>query len=150
MTDQSARQEWMGVLAKSPAKIVVSLCQELVNTDTFEWLRKPEVGGVMVQGRMGATGAPFNMGEITVTRCSLRIPTGEVGHGYVQGRDNAHAQYAALVDAMMQSDDADVLNEKVLQPLRNQAQAAAAHTQARADKTKVDFFTLVRGEDCWT
>lgn len=147
MTDQTARQEWMGVLAKSPAKVVVSLCEETVDADSFEWLRKPEVGGVMVQGRMGARGAPFNMGEITVTRCSLRISTGEVGYGYVQGRDKVHAQYAALVDAMMQSSQAAHLNDIILEPLREHARAAAAAIQSRADKTKVDFFTLVRGED---
>ena len=51
-----------------------------------EWLRRPEIGPVMVRGRTGATGLAFNMGEMTVTRCSLRLQGGVVGHGFVQGR----------------------------------------------------------------
>ena len=36
-------------------------------------LRAPETGLVMVRGRIGGTGAPFNVGEMTVTRCSVPV-----------------------------------------------------------------------------
>jgi alpha-D-ribose 1-methylphosphonate 5-triphosphate synthase subunit PhnG len=101
----------------------------------------------MVQGRVGGTGNAFNLGEMTVTRCSLQLPCGTVGHGYVQGRSKADARTAALVDALMQTDRADNVRVAVIAPL---AAEGAARQQARADKaaaTRVEFFTLVRGED---
>ncbi|MEL7204677.1 MAG: phosphonate C-P lyase system protein PhnG, partial [Pseudomonadota bacterium] len=111
------------------------------------WLRAPEIGGVMVRGRTGATGAPFNLGEMTVTRCSLKLPGGEVGHGYVQGRDKDHATRAALVDAHMQTAQSEAIRRGVLDPLEETMRATAETRARKAAATKVDFFTLVRGED---
>ncbi len=147
MNIKNERQKWMGVLAKAPAALLEELWLKAASTPEYAWLRAPETGGVMVQGRSGATGAPFNLGEMTVTRCALRLSSGEVGHGYVQGRSKRHAEIAALVDAMMQTAGAGALRHSVLEPLE---QAAQKRRQARAQKaasTKVDFFTLVRGED---
>ncbi|WP_419247619.1 phosphonate C-P lyase system protein PhnG [Salipiger abyssi] len=148
MTDvgNEARKGWMGLLARAPASQLAARLEGLGELPGFDWLRVPEVGGVMVRGRMGGTGAPFNLGEMTVTRCALRLESGEVGHAYVQGRDKAHAERAALVDALMQGDRAEELRAAVLAPL----EAAEAETRraraARAAATKVDFFTMVRGE----
>lgn len=147
MDDQTRRKNWLGLLAKSCPNTVNRLCKDLDQTRSYEWLRQPEVGGVMVRGRMGGTGSAFNMGEITVTRCSLRLADGAVGHGYVQGRDKTHATNAAFVDALMQTDGADRIDTDILQPLRAQRAQQQASTQARADATKVDFFTMVRGDD---
>jgi alpha-D-ribose 1-methylphosphonate 5-triphosphate synthase subunit PhnG len=147
MRGQQERKDWLGLLAKSPAALVADLWHSVDAQCDFEWLRPPEIGSVMVRGRLGGTGAPFNLGEMTVTRCSLRLLTGQVGHGYVQGRDKSHARIAALVDALMQSNLASDIEMAMLQPLRDEMRSARAQTQARADKTKVDFFTMVRGED---
>lgn len=144
---EETRKEFMGVLAKSSSHAVAQACEALPSVPEFDWLRRPEVGGVMVRGRMGGTGAPFNMGEMTVTRCTLKLATGQVGHSYVQGRDKTHAKQAALIDALMQTDQAAQIDQNVIAPLRAALQKTKAHTQARADQTKVDFFTVVRGED---
>ncbi|MBL6428522.1 MAG: phosphonate C-P lyase system protein PhnG [Maritimibacter sp.] len=148
MTEKTdtARQARMGLVAKArPARLAALM--DGVEAPGFDWLRAPEVGGVMVRGRMGGTGAPFNLGEMTVTRCALRLATGEVGHGYVQGRDKAHAERAALVDALMQTDRAEALQAQVLDPLAEVAVTEKATRAAKAAATKVDFFTMVRGED---
>ena len=50
-------------------------------------LRAAESGLVMVRGRIGGDGAPFNLGEATVTRATVRLASGEVGFAYVLGRD---------------------------------------------------------------
>ncbi|WP_372611781.1 phosphonate C-P lyase system protein PhnG [Aquicoccus sp.] len=142
-----ARKAWMGLLAKSPGERLAALTGHMTGWPEYEWLRPPEVGGVMVRGRTGGTGAPFNLGEMTVTRCALRLATGEVGHGYVQGRDKAHAERAALIDALMQTERAEELRRAVLDPLETQLQADKASRAAKAAATKVDFFTMVRGED---
>ncbi|NCU20018.1 phosphonate C-P lyase system protein PhnG [Candidatus Falkowbacteria bacterium] len=110
-------------------------------------LRAPEVGAVMVRGHAGGTGAPFNLGEMTVTRCTLRLAGGQVGHAMVAGRDRVHARRAALVDALMQTDRAGAIRAAVLEPLVAEAAAARATRAAKAAATRVEFFTLVRGED---
>jgi alpha-D-ribose 1-methylphosphonate 5-triphosphate synthase subunit PhnG len=101
----------------------------------------------MVRGRAGGTGAPFNLGEITVTRCALTLETGEVGHAYIQGRRKTDAEAAALVDALMQSDAAGALRVAVLAPLEDEAVRSKATRAAKAAATKVEFFTMARGED---
>ncbi len=144
------RKAWMGLLARAPAAALDALWQELGQdlgaSPAFRWLRPPEAGAVMVQGRAGGTGAPFNLGEMTVTRCALVLDGGAVGHGYVQGRDKRQAEQAALVDALMQGDRADQVRRALLEPLAAQMQAAQDKRAAKAAATKVAFFTLVRGE----
>jgi alpha-D-ribose 1-methylphosphonate 5-triphosphate synthase subunit PhnG len=134
----------MAVLAKAPAARLAALMPDL---PAHSLLRAPEIGAVMVRGRVGATGAAFNLGEMTVTRASVRLATGEVGHAWVQGRDRGHALRAAVIDALMQTADAAGLTARVLDPLLAEAGAARADRADRAAATKVDFFTMVRGED---
>ena len=145
--EKTARQGWMSLLAKASPARLEQLANGVADWPAFDWLRTPEVGGVMVRGRMGGTGAPFNLGEMTVTRCALRIASGEVGHGYVQGRDKAHAERAALIDALMQTGRAGELSTCVLEPLAAEAKAHGTARAKKAGATKVDFFTMVRGED---
>lgn len=146
-SDNTARKGWMSLLAKAPPLRLATLTDALGVRPSFAWLRSPEIGGVMLRGRMGGTGAPFNLGEMSVTRCALKLESGEVGHAYVQGRDKAHAERAALVDALMQTDRADELTAEVLAPLAREMAAAKRTRAAKAAATKVEFFTMVRGED---
>ncbi len=140
----TARQIWMGVLARCRPDRLAALMPDLA---AHVVLRPAEVGAVMVRGRVGAVGSPFNLGEMSVTRCSVRLDDGAVGHGYVQGRDKGHARRAAVLDALMQTTQAPDLQATVLDVLIAEE---AAGRQARAEKaasTRVEFFTLVRGED---
>ena len=143
-----ARKTWMGLLAKAPPETLRQLWDAAGLAPGFTWLRAPEIGSTMVQGRIGGTGAPFNLGEMTVTRCALKLrDAGTIGHAYVQGRDKTHARIAALVDALMQTAQESRLRAAVLDPL---AADHAARRRARAGEaaaTRVDFFTMVRGED---
>jgi alpha-D-ribose 1-methylphosphonate 5-triphosphate synthase subunit PhnG len=84
---------------------------------------------------------------MTVTRCALTLADGTVGHGYVQGRRKACAEAAALIDALMQTASAGRLRAAVLEPLAAEARARRGARAAKAAATKVDFFTMVRGED---
>lgn len=142
-----ARKQWMSVLAKAPPQLLKGLSENFGNLPSFDWLRPPEIGGVMVRGRMGGTGEPFNVGEMTVTRCALRLESGEVGHAYVQGRDKEHAKVAAVVDAMMQTTRSDEAQAAILDPLEEHAREHRKLREQKAGATKVDFFTMVRGED---
>lgn len=144
---EATRKAWMSLMAKAPEGRVAELLDQAMTRPQFTWLRAPEVGSVMVRGRAGGTGAPFNLGEMTVTRCALKLDTGEVGHAYVQGRRKADAEASALVDALMQTDAADGLREALLNPLETDLMARRSTRAGKAAATKVDFFTMVRGED---
>jgi alpha-D-ribose 1-methylphosphonate 5-triphosphate synthase subunit PhnG len=141
------RKAWMSLMAKAPEGRVVALLDAALPRPAFTWLRAPEIGSVMVRGRAGGTGAPFNLGEMTVTRCALTLQSGEVGHAYVQGRRKPDAEAAALVNALMQTDAVTVLRTKVLEPLEQEATTRRSTRAEKAAATKVDFFTMVRGED---
>ena len=142
-----ARKTWMSLLARAPEGRAAALLDAAQARPAFTWLRSPEIGTTMVRGRAGGTGAPFNLGEMTVTRCALTLSTGEVGHAYVQGRRKGCAEVAALIDAMMQTDASPALRTAVLDPLEAEMTAAKATRAGKAAATKVDFFTMVRGED---
>ena len=143
----TARKRWLAVLAQAKAADVADLWDRCGYSPDFAVLRTPEIGAVMVRGRAGAVGAPFNLGEMTVTRASIRLATGEVGHGYVQGRSKDHALQAALTDALLQTDQAAQVDTAILAPLRSAAEARRTQRAAKAAATQVDFFTMVRGED---
>ena len=143
----AARKAWLGLLAKSPAADVARLWASHGATPDHTVLRTPEIGGVMVRGRAGAVGAPFNLGEMSVTRASVKLACGAVGHGYVQGRSKDHALQTALIDALMQTDQAEAVDAAILKPLRDAYAARRDGRAAKAAATKVDFFTMVRGED---
>jgi alpha-D-ribose 1-methylphosphonate 5-triphosphate synthase subunit PhnG len=145
--EHAPRKAWMSLLAKAPECRVAALLDAAMTRPRHTWLRAPEIGSTMVRGRIGGTGAPFNLGEITVTRCALTLETGEVGHAYIQGCRKADAEAAALVDALMQTGAAGTLRASVLEPLEAEMAAARNTRAAKAAATKVDFFTMVRGDD---
>lgn len=145
--NKNVRQDWMGLLACAPEGRVAALLAEAALSEPVTWLRQPEIGSVMVRGRAGGTGSAFNLGEMTVTRCALRLECGAVGHGYVQGRRKVDAEAAARVDALMQTERAEGIETSVLEPLRNEESARKTARHQKAAATKVEFFTMVRGED---
>lgn len=143
---QALRKAAMAVLAHSDAADVARRLDE-ITVPAHENLREPENGLVMVRGRIGGDGAPFNLGEATVSRAAVRLSTGEVGFGYTLGRDQQKARMIALCDALIQSaDHADMIETKVLAPLRTQLMSERNRKAAETAATRVDFYTLVRGE----
>ena len=108
-------------------------------------LKPVETGLVMLRGRAGGDGAPFNLGEATVTRAVVEIDDGLRGYGHVLGRDAEQARRVAILDALWQAPASrDVVEAEVLSPIAERIAAERAGADAA---TRVDFFTLVRGED---
>lgn len=139
------RKDWLSVLAKAPAAEVIAAWESLATRPSFRALRAPEIGMVMVRGRMGGTGDAFNVGEMTVTRAAVRLDSGQTGLSYVAGRSRRHAEIAAAVDAMMQSPTLRPAVEDAVVARLAKAQANRREADARkAAATKVDFFTMVR------
>ena len=143
---QARRKAAMAVLAHSDAAEIARRL-DAVAVPPYENLREPENGLVMVRGRIGGDGAPFNLGEATVSRAAVRLATGEVGFGYTLGRDQDKARMIALCDALIQtSDHADGVEAQVLAPLRARMMSERSRRAAETAATRVDFYTLVRGE----
>lgn len=140
------RPEWMALLSRAPLPLLEQALAERT-PPALQWLRKPETGLYMVQGRAGGTGERFNLGEITVTRCALRVggDGSAVGVAYVMGRSHRQAQLAAMADAWLQDPTQhDALDGAVLQPVRQHLALQQAQRAARARSTQVDFFTVAR------
>ena len=143
---QAQRKAAMAVLAHSDAA-EIARCLEPIAVPGYENLREPENGLVMLRGRIGGDGAPFNLGEATVSRAAVRLATGEVGFGYVLGRDRRKAQMIALCDALVQSNEfSEAVEENVLTPLRAAMVSERDRRAAETAATRVDFYTMVRGE----
>jgi alpha-D-ribose 1-methylphosphonate 5-triphosphate synthase subunit PhnG len=142
------RQEIMAVLASSSADEIDRRIRAIEPIPAHEDVRAAASGLVMLRGRIGGDGAPFNFGEATVTRAAVRLATQQVGFGYVLGRDRAKARLVALCDALVQHDEyRDRVECNVVAPIRERLLAERRLKAEQVAATKVDFFTLVRGED---
>lgn len=143
---EARRKSAMAVLAHSSTTDIEDLLAAIDLPD-YEDLREAENGLAMVRGRIGGDGAPFNLGEATLSRAAVRLSTGEIGFGYVLGRDKAKARMIALCDALIQTrKHGEAIEAQVVGPLRAAMIARRAQRAAEAAATRVDFYTMVRGE----
>ena len=139
------RQRWLSLLAKAPAGRLEELWRDFGAVPAYRLLRRPEIGLVMVKGRISGSGAAFCAGEMTTTRAAVRLESGEIGIGYVGGRAPRQAEVVAVVDAMGQRPEwRDLLEEQIVAPLAAEAEARRLAIAARAAATKVEFFTVAR------
>ncbi len=153
----TTRQRWMSVLAHSQPDELLAHWQPLNLSPRYQVIRAPEIGLNQLQARMGGTGRRFILGDMTLTRAVIKLDdyADIYGYSYIAGRNKPHAELCALLDALLQlstlSSKSAGLNElllnTVIHPLAA-AQQERRELRARAIATsKVDFFTLVRGED---
>lgn len=137
------RQRWMGVLSKAPPMELDAALESVGGARPFGYVRPPEFGSVLLRGRIGGTGSPFNFGEATLTRCTLRLAAdGPMGFGYVLGRNKRHAEIAAIFDALLQTGSAKALEQ--IDRLEREQSARSAREAAATASSKVDFFVLAR------
>lgn len=145
---QELRRYWMGVLARAAEAELEALWQAHGPEPEYTFARSPETGLAMVQARAGEGGQRFHLGEMTMTRCAVRLADGTLGCAYVAGRRPRHAELAALLDGLLQ--DAAMrpkLLRDIVEPLARAGKADRDRLAAEAAKTRVDFFTMTRGED---
>ena len=147
-TTNTARAQWLALLARAPLALLEQSLQPHTQT-TPHWLRKPETGLMMVEARAGGSGDRFNLGEMTVTRCALRLSNApahrHVGIAYITGRSHRHAYLAALADALLLDDSEHAaLEHSLLTPIRRLLAEQRQSRQERANTSKVDFFTVAR------
>ena len=146
--DAPTRRERMAILARADAAELESRWRKLAIAASHRRLKGPETGMVALRGRIGGGGDAFQFGEATLSRAIVALETGEVGHAHILGRDKAKAELCALIDALAQTEAwRDRIDREVIEPLRAAADDADRIEREKVAATKVDFFTLVRGED---
>ncbi|BFT79532.1 phosphonate C-P lyase system protein PhnG [Enterobacter pseudoroggenkampii] len=146
--DTATRQYWMRVLAHSQPAALSARMSALSLAPDYDTLRAPEIGLVQIQARMGGTGERFFAGDATLTRSAIRLNSGTLGYSYVLGRDKAHAERCAVIDALLQEQPYfQTLMETLIAPLEADRAARIAARQAEVNTSRVDFFTLVRGDN---
>ncbi len=150
MVSQTRRQACMAALAKAELEHLEELVYQLGVLPQYSFLRIPEIGSTMVRGRIGGSGSDFNLGEMTITRCVVQIEEAKgciAGFGYVAGRSRRHAELAALCDALLQSPSwYERIEAEVIKPLEEKINSKQELEQRQVSATKVNFFTLLRGE----
>lgn len=145
------------VLALTPRDRLEAQWASLGVHENHRCVRGPETGMAMVRGRMGGTGNAFNLGEMTLTRASVALEddtsgggslgSGLLGHGWVRGRDHRHAELIALIDACAQRDALrERIDAELVEPLAAELASRDAEASRAAAATRVNFFTMVRGE----
>jgi alpha-D-ribose 1-methylphosphonate 5-triphosphate synthase subunit PhnG len=146
-TGRTARQRWLGVLARAGLDELQEAWTRHAGGAICTLVRKPEIGLVMTRGRAGGTGQAFNLGEMTVTRCAVQLGGTEiVGFGYVGGRHPQKAELVAAFDALLQAKDHSArLHRNVIEPLGRRQDARRAAAAEKTARTRVEFFTMVRG-----
>lgn len=140
------RKDWLGIIAHADHADMCAKWQALGLDVQAQWLREPEIGLLPMQARMGNTGSKFLFGDATITRAVVDV-AGKTGYAFILGRNKQAAKCAALIDALMQDSthQADI-SRAVLEPLAQATQTKHAQQRAAVEQTKVDFFTMVRGE----
>lgn len=137
------RDEWMATLARADGASLEALVADAPPLPPHRLLRGPEVGLVMLRGRAGGDGAAFNLGQATLTRCSVALEDGTIGHAWRLGRDRRAAELSALLDALLQHPAwHEALARAVIAPLAAAQRAAAEREARRAAATAVRFATL--------
>lgn len=147
MPDPAARQRAMARAGQATLDELHAALAQAGANPVAEDLRRPETGLVMARGRIGGDGRPFNAGEATVTRAAVRLPGGETGFAYHLGRDRDRARLAAIVDAHWQRPEARPALDAALAAIAERRAEAAAQAARKVAATRVNFFTLARGED---
>ena len=144
----AARKARMAVLARSSAARLKELWPAVGLDPAYAMLRGPEFGLVMLRGRVGGTGQAFNLGEASVTRATVKLADGAVGHAMMLGRDAAKAKLSAVIDALCCNGEvAARIDVTLIEPLKVELDEADAISRRETAATRVDFFTVARGED---
>jgi alpha-D-ribose 1-methylphosphonate 5-triphosphate synthase subunit PhnG len=143
----NARKRAMELLARASVAELQAGWQAIEPQPEVHPVRGPETGLVMVRGRVGGGGDPFNLGEATVSRATVRLASGEIGHGQLLGNDREKARLAAIFDALNQRPEYRAAVERLIGAVESRIDAEDRKHAEQTAATRVDFFTMVRGDN---
>lgn len=142
------RQEWISLLGSADPEWLQEQKDALDPELDLEpdYMVRPETGMIMMQARQDGEGPRFNLGEVTVTRCILKLDQ-VMGYAMIMGSDLRHAELAALFDALLQMPEpGTALQKKLVPKLRRMKESAQDREADEVRTSKVEFFTMKRGE----
>ena len=143
-----ARRDRFKILVHAEIEELEAAWQKVLEPPGYQLLRGPETGLTMIEARAGGTGRRFNLGEMTVTRCSLQMDNGYAGHSYVAGRSPRKAELVAAFDALFQDPaQLEKLGDMILTPLKAAREERTSAQACKTAATRVEFFTMVRGDE---
>jgi alpha-D-ribose 1-methylphosphonate 5-triphosphate synthase subunit PhnG len=146
--ETNGRRRAVGLLARAMTDELRAAWDKLPAKPEVKPVRGPETGLVMVRGRIGGGGAPFNLGEATVTRATVLLASGTAGHGQALGTSKDNVRLAAIFDALWQeADTRDFVETTLLGPIEARIAVEDKQKAEETAATRVDFFTMVRGDD---
>lgn len=144
---QKERKEWIGLLGSADPKDLEAAKKEYAQGVKITHVVTPETGMIMVQAKADGSNGRFNLGEVTVSRCVLEVKKTYMGTAWVMGSDLRHAELAALFDALLQDPAThDPLANTLIKKLKIKQTAKNERMAQDAADTRVEFFTLKRGE----
>ena len=143
-TLKTARQDWLSVLVRVPKDELIKAANQWIFSVVI--LKSPEVGLMMTNGRIHSTGGSFHVGEVSLTKCVLKDAEGHLGYGHILGRSHQQAHAVAMFDLALQRLDTSESAIQQLEKWRQQIDELTSQESARVEATRVDFFTMVRGE----
>jgi alpha-D-ribose 1-methylphosphonate 5-triphosphate synthase subunit PhnG len=147
MSKEEQRQRWMSALAQAPIDVLEFVWREMEGTISYRFVEKPAVSTVTVRVRGVGAGWGLALGEMRVSRCSVQLPQGTIGHGYVAGRDLRHAELAAVFDALLQDPSRrPVLETRLIAPMLRAAGSSVAGGDPWEAATRAQPFTVTCGE----
>jgi alpha-D-ribose 1-methylphosphonate 5-triphosphate synthase subunit PhnG len=146
-TAANVRKRAMGLLARASTAELQAGWQAIEPKPDVHPVRGPETGLVMVRGRVGGGGDPFNLGEATVSRATVRLTSGEIGHGQLLGNDREKARLAAIFDALHQRPEHRSIVDQLIDAVESRIHAEDRKHAEQTAATRVDFFTMVRGDN---
>jgi alpha-D-ribose 1-methylphosphonate 5-triphosphate synthase subunit PhnG len=147
-TDLAGRRRCAGLLAGATLNEIRAAWDALADKPDAKPVRGPETGLVMVRGRIGGGGSPFNLGEATVTRATVALASGTVGHAQALGTDKEKARLSAIFDALWQEEATrDFVETTILKTVETRLAQEDVQKAEETAATRVDFFTMVRGDD---
>jgi alpha-D-ribose 1-methylphosphonate 5-triphosphate synthase subunit PhnG len=145
--ETNERRQWMKVLALASPRALEEAWEKMDPKPAYRVLRGPEIGLVMLRAKAGGTGAQFNLGEMTLTRCAVQVREGAMGFAYIAGRVPRKAELAAVFDALLQqAERKEELVRDLIGPLTEGREKSRAEERDRLAATRVEFFTMVRGD----
>jgi len=145
---EGGRKRTVDLLARAETQELLAAWNALAERPVVQPVRGPATGLVMVRGRIGGGGTPFNLGEVTVTRATVRLASGSVGHAQALGTDREKARFSAIFDALWQeAATRGFVEERLLSPIARRIADEINRKAEETAATRVDFFTMVRGED---
>jgi alpha-D-ribose 1-methylphosphonate 5-triphosphate synthase subunit PhnG len=146
--DIERRRRWIGLLAKATLQELEQGWSQIESKPEYTFIRVPETGQIMIRARTGGVGPQFNLGEMTMSRCAVRLANGYIGFGYTAKHQKRHAELAAVFDAMMQDPVyRSMIETTVIEPVADREQHIRSVSATKIASTNVEFFTLVRGDD---